>query len=259
MLERHPGEKVDKWFFKTPTGGADSVAQDPKGDTLVAAAIVAKESETFNQTPINVGMHSGDFANTVAATDDIVGGGKMSFLDRDGETTSELATLIGEAVSGTPLSLLSGMLTTMPSPEAATPPHFRSEAVPLPTTLATTASLIQSATSSSMHSDALRATFERGGSIVVESRPFSTVARDTGHALLIFLKSAIRGIQTVKSEMAIVSWKRAALRTTRPLLWSAGPKAFVHYDNLHGQQVSEIKSDSGKRHHFPDTETIPLP
>jgi hypothetical protein len=236
----------------------NAVTPKPDSDPAVATAIAANPTEA-NQTEINVGIHSVDFASAVFITNNIASGGSMSFLDRGGETTSDMITLVRDAVSSTPVSLLSGMISTMSPPQTAPSPQFRSEAAPLPTTVAAQ-SVIQPATQPPpKHPRAPRQAFERGESVVGESRLFGTVVRDIGRVLLIALKGASTGNQSGKPAMTVVGWKPPARRLTRPNMWSGPPMAFARYNRPHGPQVSQFNGETERRDHFPVTEITPLP
>jgi hypothetical protein len=142
---REPGRKIDggsnvvdgnKVVGTSPHGGGRSLgefsnagARSSAREKAQEANVVTNQADADNPTVIlapsatdPVGRTASNlfeardvFINATAITNSIASGANLNFIANESETSPELYGLIGDAVSNTPSSLLSGQLPTEPS------------------------------------------------------------------------------------------------------------------------------------------------
>jgi len=179
---------------------------------------------------LEVSIHPDDFASAVTTTSHIVDGDNMSFLGHDSEVTSDLVTLMIDAVGGELRSLLADMLPTRSAPEAVPAPHFSS-----------------AAPSTTVYLGGPPPIFERGRDAVVTGGQFDTCTRGIGNVLLTFLKSMFASTKTTQAIVALSSQTRTM---TRPRFWSGRSMAFAQYDRPHGCG-GRVGNEMEKRYRLP--------
>jgi hypothetical protein len=187
-------------------------------------------------TALDVGIRPEVLTSVATVSNNIVDGGKMTFVGRLTDTTSHLVALIHVAVSSTPLSFLSDMLPAMSAPETVSAPHLRSSAAPSATPIAAF-SLVESTTPSNRK---LPSTFEHDERAVTVSGLNGTRSRESGGVLLRFLKSLLSSILTTKPANG------GNHTRIMPLPWSARPMAFARYARPRVQAPGGRQQRNGK-------------